>query len=802
MSSFFSKYKILPPLVGFIFGILLSEWVGNEWMLITIFSPIFGALSIFKPKFAFLLFIPLGILFSAKTPLPENYISHFTGKKLDIEGVLFKSPENREKGSRLFIDTRSVFIEGKEKHVSGKVIITLEERIWGLAYGDRIRILETKLSTPRSFKNPGSFDIKRYYERQGIYATGFAPGKEWIISFGKDEHSNFFVHSVDRLRVKFGNFVRNKAPSPRSEIISAITIGDQSGVPPDLRNQFSEAGIAHLLSISGLHVGAVAIVFYVLIKWILKRSEFLLLRFQVPRLAAALTIIPILIYTAVAGFETPVVRAFIMATVYLISIVIGREENRLNTLSVSAFIILLWHPWALFELSFQLSFISVLGILFMHKFYPLRLNTLKDKILSSVKTTIAASFATLPLIINSFGVLPVISIPANLIFVPLVEFLIVPFGLLSSLAFLVSESIAALLLYINVFLVEFLLWGIDQLLKIPLSSLTVPSLSHISWILYGCAATAFILKKMYPRLKILLPVFILGFFAVSAYNILSTSDRGFFRAHFLDAGNRNVIFAQLPKEKTMLFDGGFSYYDRRGFIERSVVIPFLLESGVTKIDYLILTSLDKDHLEGIKDILRKFKIKRLWTNGARLDGELWEIIKDKNIIWKNILDEVESFEIEGVRIEFIQPRGELSIKDSSRPYPLLGKLTFGEVSFLFGESITEEKVQKELLEVYNEKIESSVVYIPRISRGNMTDFIRAVSPKIIITNAAYGNFLKLTDITKPDNTRVFRTDTQGTVTVLTDGNKIRVKTLLDEKVYCFHNNCSGNFNLSLPSIRR
>lgn len=162
MDSFHFKYEILTPLFGFMSGILIAEWAGNEWMLIALLSPIFAVLSLFKPKFGFLIFIPIGILFSARPNLPENHISHFMDKELDIQGVLFESPESREKGSRLFIDVQTIFLEGKEERASGKVIVSTEERIWGLANGDRVTVLHTKLRTPRSFQNPGSFDIKRY----------------------------------------------------------------------------------------------------------------------------------------------------------------------------------------------------------------------------------------------------------------------------------------------------------------------------------------------------------------------------------------------------------------------------------------------------------------------------------------------------------------------------------------------------------------------------------------------------------------------------------------------------------------
>ena len=91
--------------------------------------------------------------------------------------------------------------------------------------------------------------------------------------------------------------MRTNFQSPESEILNAITIGEKRGIPQDTRTEFSKAGVAHVLAISGLHVGAVALAFYFLIKWLLKRSEYMLLRFQVPRLAAALTILPIFLYT-------------------------------------------------------------------------------------------------------------------------------------------------------------------------------------------------------------------------------------------------------------------------------------------------------------------------------------------------------------------------------------------------------------------------------------------------------------------------------------------------------------------------
>ena len=260
-----------------------------------------------------------------------------------------------------------------------------------------------------------------------------------------------------------------------------------------------------MLSISGLHVGAIAVVFFLLIKWLLKRSEYLMLRFKVVRIAAALTILPLFFYTAVAGFNTPAVRAFLMISVFFLAIIAGRNENKINTLGVAAFIILLWHPWSLFELSFQLSFAAVLGILLAHKYFPFRFGTLRDKAATLIKTTCAATFATFPLIINSFGILPVVSIPANMIMVPLVELLIVPLGLLSFLAFMISGHIAEPLISVNIHFIRMMVFGIGKLLEIPYSSLTIPPLSVPSLVLFAALGVSVLLSGKQRMLRYCLP---------------------------------------------------------------------------------------------------------------------------------------------------------------------------------------------------------------------------------------------------------------------------------------------------------
>ena len=527
LREFQARYRIVPPLLGLCAGILLNDYLGSPWLVITITAPIFGIIALLAPPLRFLLFIPIGLLFSAGPyDSPGASVMSFSGSKIDLEGTIYMSPEKKESGSRLFLNTEYAVTDGVFNPVREKVIISTAEDTTGLSYGDRIRVVGVKLKPISNFRNPGAFDVRKYYERQGVYATGFVEGNEYIISFGRDKAYSPIIYSLDRLRLEYGNFVRTNFRSPENEILNALTIVDDGGIPPGVRSEFSKAGVAHVLSISGLHVGAIAIVFFLIIKWLLKRSEYLMLRFRVVKIAAALTILPLFFYTAVAGFNTPAVRAFIMISVFFLAIIAGRNENKLNTLGAAAFVILLWHPWSLFELSFQLSFAAVFGILLAHKFYPFRFGTLKDKAATLIKTTCAATFATFPLIINSFGILPVVSIPSNMILVPLVELLIVPLGLLSFLAFAVSEHIAGPLISINVHFIGMMVFGIGLLLEIPYSSLTIPPLSTLGILLFFVLGISILLAGRFGRIKYFLPVIALAFIASASYPVIEKSRAG------------------------------------------------------------------------------------------------------------------------------------------------------------------------------------------------------------------------------------------------------------------------------------
>ena len=502
---------------------------------------------------------------------------------------------------------------------------------------------------------------------------------------------------------------------------------------------------------------------------------------------------PIFLYTAVAGFSTSTVRAFIMIGLYLLSIVIGKKEYRVNTLSAAALVILIWHPWSLFEVSFQLSFAAVFGILIAHKFYPFKFNTLKDKFYSLLKTTVAATLVTFPLVANSFGVLPLVSIPANLISVPLVEFIIVPISLLSFIGFLLSPDLAEILISVNIFFIEMLTFGVEAVLKIPFSSLTIPPMNTASWALFFLLVITLILNSVYPKIKFIIPVVVLGLGLSLVNPYAGKSTNGLLDISFLDVGEtKSLVLVKLPDNKNIVIDGGYSKNDRNGYLEQTVITKYLLKKGIKKIDLLILSSTDKDTLSGAVHLIEKFEVTTLLTNGDKLSGTLWERINNKNIKWDNLSNAEELLSAGHVKFKILRPEKGFLVEDSSIPDPIAFKIKFGEDSFLIGNLLNRASVQMEMIDQYGREIVSTVLYMPNIPNVNIEEsfanFIEYVSPKILITGNTKMTSEQLRENLPSLNEEIaiLETDKDGTVTITSDGKKLEVRSFTSEKELDLH----------------
>lgn len=546
-------------------------------------------------------------------------------------------------------------------------------------------------------------------------------------------------------------------PKEEAAFLKGVFWGDKSEVSYKLINAFRTTGTAHLLAVSGLHVGVVFLI-----------SLSLGLFLRVPRyLSLVVSLVLVFFYAALAAFSPSVMRAFLMLILGSLGWYLGRESLLLFTTAVAAWLFLLFDPAYLFDLSFELSFLAVLGLAL---FLPVLEQTisLSPPFLQKVTcTTCAAQLGTFPLVLSNFGVVPLFSIPANL-----VAFLLLPLilwlGLAAAILSLVSLPLSLVLFIFLHTVLAFFLTFIRFLSSLPLAYLQ-PNL-FVSMAVYGLVI--FTLLSLRGRIKLGLKQLLLSFTFFWVFLLIINGFQSFMphplKVYFLQVGQGDAAVALTPSGKVVLIDGGPS--------------PFLLQRhldkiGVKKVDLIVLSHPHRDHLAGL------FNLDEIYPGGTLVAGvypksEEWDsFMKSMDKLKIVTLSEEKNFLLGQVklRFSFIDSPGEDLNND-----PLVLKLSYKKVDFVFpGDA--EEVAQKALVD--KGLGEAEVLKLPHHGGTFLVPtFFKMALPKIVIISVGEGNPYghPAKGVLKSlVGTEVLRTDEDGTVLVETDGSQIQARHSLN-----------------------
>lgn len=298
----------------------------------------------------------------------------------------------------------------------------------GLGEGAKVR-LRARLQPPPPMALPGSHDFARDAWFAGIGAVGRAIGPVEILEPSPGG-------GLDELRNQLGRHIREQLPGRSGGIATALATGDQSAVSEEDAEAMRRSGLAHLLSVSGLHIAAVVGAAMLLSLKLLALSERLALRFNLVLVAAGFGALAGIAYTIVTGMQVPTVRACIAALLVLGGIALGREALSLRLVAVGALIILLFRPEALAGASFQMSFAAVTAIIALHHWGPVRdrLSPREEALPARVVrglfglliTGLVVEFALMPFALYHFHKAGLYGVLANLVAIPLTTFIIMP----------------------------------------------------------------------------------------------------------------------------------------------------------------------------------------------------------------------------------------------------------------------------------------------------------------------------------------------------------------------------------------
>jgi len=823
---------LIYPLIALIIGIVIGYYYPIAYYLL--FSAIIFILVVLLftirnswPKASFFLIINfviiLGIFniqvqqYSADN---DNFIGHFIDHgKLRIEGIVIDSPIIRPDKTVLVVQCIRIVEGNYYRSVTGKIRLTISNDL-NFQYGNFIRF-STYLKKISNFQNPGGFDYERYMNLQGIYATGSVYNNSDIIILRQNTASGVRL-KLETFRLYLKEIIYSNASTPSREIIEAMTIGNQNAIPVDVRNNFNKTGTSHILSISGLHISMVAAITFFFMLLILKRSEYLMLRFNIIKAASAAALLMVLIYALIAGMGVTVLRSALMALVFLCALFMGKQKDMYNTLAITALIILVISPNALFDISFQLSFTAVLAIIyivprFSNFSFPLLeglphwLQKTLRHIYLSILVCVAATLGTLPLIVFYFNRVSTITIIANLILVPLLGTIALAFSMAFILCAFFSTALAGLFIKIASFFVQISVYVIDYLASLSWSSFsfTMPNIAEIVIFyllifillrLIDLRHVNGVIKKDYLErhpifLKIILITIIVFFLADAAYLLTRDKISGDLRVTAIDVGQGSSILVRFPGGKTMLIDGG-GFADSSFDMGKLVVAPFLYNERISKIDVVVLSHPHPDHLHGLLYITDNFDVQEVWTTGLRLDNENfreWEkIISQKKIKVKFLSSQSPPININGVQVNILWPLKTLKHDATDQFYDMVNdeslaiKINYGQVSFLMPADIS-ASVEKLLIRS-GQNLHSDVLFVPHhgSSRSSSIDFIRKVVCSTALISAGKNNPFHHPDPStikrlSAANVNIFRTDRDGAITVTTDGTKMSVDTYIKTK---------------------
>ncbi len=750
-------------------------------------------------------------------------------KETVLEGWLYREPERSPTRGRLHLEAERVWQDGKPRPAAGKVRITVRHMQDDWRYGDRLRVT-LKLRVPRNFHTPGSFDHIGYLARRGIYVTAFLWDDEGIKRIGKSGTRP--RHRIERVRRTIGAFFDAQlAPTPAA-VLRALIIGDKSRIDPEVRQDFQSVGAAHVLAISGLHVGTVAFLAYQVWWWLLGRSRYLLIAWSVPKSAAILTVPVVLVYAVLAGGSVSTWRAVTMACVFLGAILFDQKEEGMRSLALAALIICSLWPGAVFDASFQLSFAAVLAILLgLHRFRAGRepaeeteawwqqgwARRLVRPLSLFCVVSLSAMAGSLPLVAVHFHIVSFVGLLANLLVVPLlgsgvivpglvaagivsllsrhnVRKIVVILGLIAVALLAVNVGAAAVLVKLAGWIVQAMVWLVETLAAFPYAAtyIVTPTPFEIA-LFYGlCVTLLFFSRITPPALRKMLLVCLVGAVLIDGgYWIAQRYFRTGLRVTFLDVGQGDATVIEFPGSHVMVIDGG-------GFLSQTfdsgeaILAPFLWQKKIGRVDTLVLTHPHLDHYGGLEFLARHFGVASFWSNGRQSKGSrrftaLGEILTERDIE-RHVLcrgADVPRPEIGGVRIQVLHPpcgRTGLDTNNSS----LVLRLSHGEVDVLLTGDV--EATAEAMLLSTQGTLDSEILKVPH--HGSRTSssprFLEAVSPDVAVASLGHLNRF---DFPSPEvveryerqDVELLRTDTAGAVTITSDSRGYRMAVTRRQK---------------------
>lgn len=795
---------------AYLFGLMLAWYTAEIWLLLglLICSMILIYLMMYRlrnryitAKDRFLWCLPLLFLLGlfamkAQMQLPGLAKAFEQEAPCELSGQITMIT-NQSKGRALYLKNVMVSLSNGETYPCEAVKAYTSDH-QSYLIGNHI-LLQGSIQKFTKASNPGQFDEQMYYRIENIDFK--AEADKIVIT---DSHYSKYHETLNHMKGRLVRVYASILADKEAGALIAMLLGEKYLLDDEIKQLYQVNGISHILAISGLHVSLIGMGIF----WLLKKCRLLL------PVSTFLTIAIVYSYGVLTNFSVSTNRAVVMMIVMLLASLVGKTYDMLSAMALSAFIILLQNPLQLFSVGFLLSYSAILGIALL---YPglKRLFTRKSKVLDALLVSMSATLATTPIVLVFYYQFPTYGILTNL--------LILPFITILTLASLIAGLAGLIWLPLGTFLIggpNYILKLYEGICKVnasfPESLITVGKPGIILVLLSVGFMLTFVLRSMRnPRWYQILYL-VVGFLSL----FLPHLNQGL-EVTMLDVGQGEGIYME-NQGTNYLIDGGSADISKVGTYR---LFPFLKSQGVSRLDYAIVTHCDKDHINGLTELIEGelITIKRLILPDIKQKEEnylaLEELAREKKIgiyylsegdsvvnggmiLKGNIISDWEArnnvfnrlIGKETLRIYCLHPTSD-TIYSSSNSYSTVLSISFGDLDLLLTGDLDnegEEQLRKNLEEGYYQKnyqiapvTDYDVLQVAHHGSKYSTseEFLQLIRPEFSFISCGRNNWYghphpQLLERLEEAKSSIGITNQEGAIMLRTDGGRLYVSKYL------------------------
>lgn len=559
------------------------------------------------------------------------------------------------------------------------------------------------LQRPNNLANPGSFDYVTFLKARHILWTGFVKGRGHLISSPKSQNILFlreYLAKLLRQAITDFNILG---------IVQALTLGVTTNISPELWGLFRRTGTTHLLVISGAHIGLIATLTYKLLKWLWGGR--LSLYYSSIKIASIFAILMAFIYSLLSGFAVPAQRAVAACIFLLVRNFLNFKFTGWQCLRYGLFFVLLFEPHAVLLPGFYLSFIAVTILIVVGQRFAWR------GFGKIIYVQLACLIGLMPLTLYWFSYGAINGLLANLLAIPLIGFIIVPFALISLLLYYLT-AINEIFLPVSL-LIKTLLIYLNWVDKLEILNLNFSFASTSAPIAVLLALTVFVLL---PLKNIYLPSVIL--ITASFFPQANRIKGGDVNIEILDVAQGLAVVIRTASH-TLIYDSGAKFFQSDGDMAKFVIIPYLNTLGIKKIDKIIISHPDLDHRGGLESLERNYPNTELIVDNVSYYKRGSSCHLYPNWQWDGV-----DFRFFAIKKKFPDKNNNSCVLQISNP---AGK------SLLTGD--LEKKAEEYLIATYGKNLQSNILLVPH--HGSKTSssprFVKHVEPNYAIISAGLDN---------------------------------------------------------------